>query len=378
MITRFGSLFAGHVDLDDEGLEGTAANDRWLSDERLATVFPKRRGHREAHGPDRLRHLLAGRAPLPARRVQCIPNVLMLALISAISPEHPDRLRLQHRADVDPIRMAEDFATVDWLTNGGSCSASGAATTPRGRGVRAPLLGRAPAATVRGRSSHLQVVQPARLLAPGNHDPAARPYRATSSRRSRFAPAEDAAGQCWQPVVGASPRALDFMAKHDIQASSAAGRRPAASGRYPRLPGGHPAPGGRASRAGPLHRVPFHIADSVERGSGATPFFEEHQDVRPLGFVQAHPEQIEAVADPKRRVSQPAGPEPQSSGTWLIGPPELITEQLMESSTSTRAEVVNVGQPVGTPQAVILEQLERFSAQVMPAFKSKAKEGRPW
>ena len=41
MITTFGSLFAGHVDLDDEGLEGTAANDRWLSDERLATVFPK-------------------------------------------------------------------------------------------------------------------------------------------------------------------------------------------------------------------------------------------------------------------------------------------------------------------------------------------------
>ena len=34
-------------------------------------------------------------------------------------------------------------------------------------------------------------------------------------------------------------------------------------------------------------------------------------------------------------------------------------------------EVVNVGQPVGTPQAVILEQLERFSVQVMPAFKRK-------
>jgi len=28
MITKFGSLFAGHVDLDDEGLEGTTANDR--------------------------------------------------------------------------------------------------------------------------------------------------------------------------------------------------------------------------------------------------------------------------------------------------------------------------------------------------------------
>jgi hypothetical protein len=32
-------------------------------------------------------------------------------------------------------------------------------------------------------------------------------------------------------------------------------------------------------------------------------------------------------------------------------------------------EVVDVGQLVGTPQDVILEQLERFSKQVMPAFK---------
>jgi hypothetical protein len=31
-------------------------------------------------------------------------------------------------------------------------------------------------------------------------------------------------------------------------------------------------------------------------------------------------------------------------------------------------EAVNVAQPVGTPRAVILEQLERFPAQVMPAF----------
>ena len=32
-------------------------------------------------------------------------------------------------------------------------------------------------------------------------------------------------------------------------------------------------------------------------------------------------------------------------------------------------EVVNIGSPVGTPQKVILEQLERFAKEVMPAFK---------
>ena len=41
MITRFGSLFAGHVDLDDHGLDATPVNDRWLPNERLVTVFDK-------------------------------------------------------------------------------------------------------------------------------------------------------------------------------------------------------------------------------------------------------------------------------------------------------------------------------------------------
>ena len=41
MIKSFGSLFAGHVDLDNLGLDGTPVNDRWLSDEQLATVYDK-------------------------------------------------------------------------------------------------------------------------------------------------------------------------------------------------------------------------------------------------------------------------------------------------------------------------------------------------
>ena len=41
MITRFGSLFAGNVDLDDIGFEGTPVNDRWLPDQHLTTAFDK-------------------------------------------------------------------------------------------------------------------------------------------------------------------------------------------------------------------------------------------------------------------------------------------------------------------------------------------------
>ena len=39
MITKFDSLFAGHIDMDDVGYGGTAVNDRRFSNERLVTVF---------------------------------------------------------------------------------------------------------------------------------------------------------------------------------------------------------------------------------------------------------------------------------------------------------------------------------------------------
>ena len=94
----------------------------------------------------------------------------------------------------------------------------------------------------------------------------------------------------------------------------------------------------------------------------------------PLGFVPGlTPEQIDAAGDPKRarQADLPTLRHAIKAGTWLIGPPELITEQLMAiQHRYPGLEVVNVGQVVGTPQAVILEQLERFAAQVMPAFKT--------
>ena len=41
MITKFDSLYAGHVDMDNVGYGGTPVNDRSFSDEYLATAFDK-------------------------------------------------------------------------------------------------------------------------------------------------------------------------------------------------------------------------------------------------------------------------------------------------------------------------------------------------
>jgi hypothetical protein len=66
------------------------------------------------------------------------------------------------------------------------------------------------------------------------------------------------------------------------------------------------------------------------------------------------------------------------SGGFLAGPPEQIIEQLKTLEERYPAlDRVGVSHPVGTPQKVILEQLQRFAEEVMPAFKGKVEAAAP-
>jgi alkanesulfonate monooxygenase SsuD/methylene tetrahydromethanopterin reductase-like flavin-dependent oxidoreductase (luciferase family) len=209
--------------------------------------------------------------------------------------------------------------------------------------------------------------------------PPAVPYRGYELKEITLVPRPKTLPvECWQPVVSASPRALDFMAVHGIKGIIGGGAAPGgANEKVVRAFREARARAGRETELGGDLCIgfSFHIADSVEEGiREATPFFEENIKMfAPLGFVPGlSPEQIAAVADPARarQANLPTLRHAVKAGTWLIGPPEQIAEQLMEIQDKYPGlEVVNVGQPVGTPQAVILEQLERFAAEVMPAFK---------
>ena len=60
------------------------------------------------------------------------------------------------------------------------------------------------------------------------------------------------------------------------------------------------------------------------------------------------------------------------AGTVLSRPPSLIIEQLKALEEEyTSLNRVSVGHAVGPPQRVILEQLEWFSQEVMPAFTDR-------
>ena len=124
----------------------------------------------------------------------------------------------------------------------------------------------------------------------------------------------------------------------------------------------------------------FHIAETEKQAiDEARSYFEENMKMfAPLGFVRGlTDDQISALADPSRIRSAglPTLEEAVEAGSWLCGPPDLIIEKLMKAQENYPGlQGVNVGNVIGTPQGVILEQLQRFSEEVMPAFTSQIEE----
>jgi hypothetical protein len=67
--------------------------------------------------------------------------------------------------------------------------------------------------------------------------------------------------------------------------------------------------------------------------------------------------------------------ESVAKGGFMAGPPERMVERLLELQAKyPGVEQIHVGQVVGTPKKVILEQLERFAVEVMPVFKERSAE----
>ena len=119
-----------------------------------------------------------------------------------------------------------------------------------------------------------------------------------------------------------------------------------------------------------------YIDDTEEKAvNNARRYFEENMKMfAPLGFVRGlSQDQIGALGRggaAARAAELPTLEEGVGAGSWLCGSPESIIEKLEDlQDRYPGLEQINAGSVVGTPQRVILEQLERFGKEVMPHFK---------
>src|SRR5258708_14621572 len=311
MITKFDSLFAGHVDMDNVGYGGIPVNERRLPDEQLTTVFDK--AEAMAKLMDQLGYSTFWMAEHHFQRegCECIPNVLMAALHLAHVTKN---IKLGCGFNITPmwhpLRLAEDYATADILTNGRVVFGVG-----RGYHTRevetfgSPLIDQN--ANRELFEEQVEIIFKAFNAESFSHQgkyytlPPEVPYRGYTLKELTVVPRPMRRPvECWQPIQSATPRALDFMAKHGIQGLQ----------------------GGGSAEGGAMHKVVlawqeaharigqhlelgerlcfgfhFYLAPTREQGiREAGKYYEENLKMfGPLRLVRAlTDEQIEIMADP--------------------------------------------------------------------------------
>jgi alkanesulfonate monooxygenase SsuD/methylene tetrahydromethanopterin reductase-like flavin-dependent oxidoreductase (luciferase family) len=189
--------------------------------------------------------------------------------------------------------------------------------------------------------------------------------------------------ECWQPIQGGSERALAFMAKYGIQGMV----------------------GGGSAEGGAMHDVVLKwqrehakIGKHIEMGErlcfgfhfyigenkqqcirDAAKYYEENMKMfGELRLSRAMTdEQIEIMRDPRQApgAKLPRIEDAVKSGGFLTGSPNEIIDHLKQLEKAYPGlDRVSISPSLGVPESVILEQVERFAKEVMPAFKGKALE----
>jgi alkanesulfonate monooxygenase SsuD/methylene tetrahydromethanopterin reductase-like flavin-dependent oxidoreductase (luciferase family) len=385
MISKFSTVYAGHVDLPDMGQMATPANERRYSNAHLASVFDKTEAIARCMDEHGYNILWLAEHHFQHEGYECIPNILMVAVHLA---HLTGRLRIGCGFNITPmwhpLRLAEDFATADILTGGRVVFGVG-----RGYHTREVETFGSPMLDAEANRALfeeqvdivMKAFQSERFSHRGPHYtlPPAVPYRGYELSELTLVPRPvHQPVECWQPVVSAGARGLDFMMKHRIKGLIGGGAATMAERSIHAYQEA-------AHRAGLDYKLGeglslgifFHIADSRERAvREITPWYEEHVKMfGPLGFVPGMTAEQNAAAMRRGGWSGAGVPTVQDYmkvGAWFAGTPEEFVAHLRSLEQKYPGlEYVHVSNSMGTPQSVMLEQLAWFAKEVKPHFANR-------
>jgi alkanesulfonate monooxygenase SsuD/methylene tetrahydromethanopterin reductase-like flavin-dependent oxidoreductase (luciferase family) len=384
-ITHFSTVYAGHIDLGDTGQEATPANERRYPNARLASVFDKTEAIARCMDEHGYHILWLAEHHFQHEGYECIPNVLMAAVHLA---HLTSRLRIGCGFNITPmwhpLRLAEDFAVADILTGGRTVFGVG-----RGYHTREVETFGAPMLDAEANrelfEEQVEILFKAFHAESFSHQgqhytlPPRVPYRGYELTELTLVPRPlRQPVECWQPIVSASPRGLDFMIRHRIKGLIGGGAATMAERSiHAYQEAAHRAGLDWSLGQGLSLGIFYHLADSRDQAvREITPWYEEHVKMfGPLGFVPGiTPAQVEASA---RRGGWAAAGVPTVEhymrvGAWFAGPPEELAAYLrsLEDKYPGLAHV-HLSNSMGTPKAVMLEQLARLAKEVMPHFTGR-------
>ena len=177
---------------------------------------------------------------------ECLPNILMLAVHLAHVTK---QLRIGCGFNIapmwHPLRLAEDYATADILTKGRTVFGVGRGYHSREvETFGAPIIDQE--ANRELFEEQVEIIFKAFNNESFSHEgkhytiPARVPYRGYDLKELSLVPRPvNMPVECWQPIVSASPRGIDFMLRHGIKGAVGGGAATMAEGpiqAYQRVP----------------------------------------------------------------------------------------------------------------------------------------------
>ena len=382
MITKFCSVYAGHVDLTDLGQDATPVHERRCDNDHIATVFAKTEAVAKTMDEHGWHSLWLAEHHFQHEGYEVVPNILMLAVHLAHLTK---RIKFGSAFNIPPmwhpLRLAEDFAMADILTNGRTIFGVGRGYHTREvESFGAPLLDQAANRALF--DEQLEVIFKAfneeSFSHRGEHYtiPPEVPYRGYDLKEITLVPRPvNRPVECWQPIVSANPRGLDLMMHYGFKGFVGGGAASLEEGpiqayRDAAARAGRELALGEGLCIG-LH---FYLAESREQAiREITPLYEEHAKMfGPLNFLPLNDAQKTAVA---RRggwaeAGVPTVEHFMQMGSWMAGTSEQLIECLKGFEEKFPGlEYVSLGMPICTPQSKLVELYQQVAEEVMPHFQ---------
>jgi alkanesulfonate monooxygenase SsuD/methylene tetrahydromethanopterin reductase-like flavin-dependent oxidoreductase (luciferase family) len=381
MIKRFSVLYVGHIALDHLGRDGTPADERRYSNERLVEGMAMAAA--AAQTMDELGYDTLWMAEHHFQRegYEVIPNLILLGTHLASQTQ---RVKFGCAFNVTPawhpIRMAEDYAMADYLTHGRVVLGVGRGYQSREvETLGGPLLdAEANAALFR---EQMEILFKAFNEDAWSHKgrfytiPAEVPFRGYQPTDVTLVPRPvNRPVPIWQAI--ASGKSIPFMVEHGIKGMVTlngesitrqifAQYREAAAACGRRL-----APGEDLAWGGGLYLAPW-LEEAI---AGVRPYHDErYKWFAPFGFVRYADEHGRTWGTPGAPAGVPTIEEGVRQKAWLVGPPTRVIGLLKELETEYPGlEDIVLHWPEGMPVEEWQGQLRQFAREVMPAFQPLA------
>jgi alkanesulfonate monooxygenase SsuD/methylene tetrahydromethanopterin reductase-like flavin-dependent oxidoreductase (luciferase family) len=384
MLKHFSVLYAGHV-LEGEGIgfDGTPANERWYANNQFERAFDIAKDlaqQMEALGYD---ILWMAEHHFQREGYECIPNVLLLSLWLA---QQTTRLKFGCAFNVlpmwHPLRLAEDFAMVDILTNGRVIFGMG-----RGYHTRevetfgAPMLDNEANRELFEEQFEilLKAFNQESFSHKGKHYtlPPEVPYRGYQLKEITLVPRPlHRPVEVWQPIVSGTTRAFDFMATHAIKGAilgTAAEHMDRWMHQYQEANARY----GRQLQLGENLALGLwcYVAETHAQAKRVLqPMFEEHvKFAAPLGMLRYSQEQMQEMGPTGAARHIAAGVDFEDvlqKRAWICATSDEMVDYLKDIEMRYPGlEHLMLGFPFGATAAQFKEQLTCFAQEVMPAFQ---------